>query len=62
MPRSALASNMASPRNLSLGFEYDHLFMGNKDVLFASGFSDQINENVNLYLARLNYKFGGPYY
>ena len=47
--------------NLSLGFEYNHLFMGNKDVIFASGFSDQINENVNLYLVRLNYRFGGPY-
>jgi outer membrane immunogenic protein len=47
--------------NLSFGFEYNHLFMGNKDVIFASGFSDQINENVNLYLARLNYRFGGPY-
>jgi outer membrane immunogenic protein len=47
--------------NLSFGVEYNHLFMGNKDVAFVSGFSDQINANVNLYLARLNYKFGGPY-
>jgi hypothetical protein len=30
-------------------------------VTFVSGFSDHINENVDLYLARLNYKFGGPY-
>ena len=46
--------------NLSLGLEYDHLFMGTNDVLFASGTGDQIKENVDLITARLNYKFGGP--
>jgi len=46
--------------NLSLGVEYDHLFMGNNDVTFVSGLGDHINENVDLFLARLNYKFGGP--
>jgi outer membrane immunogenic protein len=46
--------------NWSLGLEYDHLFMGNNDVIFFSGTSDHIKENVDLFTARINYKFGGP--
>ena len=47
--------------NWSLGFEYNHLFMGNRDVIFfPDGFGDHIKENVDLFTARLNYKFGGP--
>jgi outer membrane immunogenic protein len=48
--------------NWSLGFEYDHLFMGNRDVNSATGFliADHITEDVDLFTARLNYKFGGP--
>ena len=46
--------------NLSLGFEYDHLFMGGNDVAFASGAIDHIKQDVDLFTARLNYKFGGP--
>jgi len=46
----------------SLGFEYDHLFMGNNDVVSNSGFliADHIKEDVDLFTARVNYKFGGP--
>ena len=57
----APASNTPS-RNWSLGFEYDHLFMGNKDINSATGFliADHIEEDVDLFSARLNYKFGGP--
>jgi outer membrane immunogenic protein len=46
----------------SLGFEYDHLFMGNRDVSSPTGFliADHIKEDVDLFTARLNYKFGGP--
>jgi outer membrane immunogenic protein len=48
--------------NWSLGFEYDHLFMGNRDVNSATGFliADHIKEDADLFTARLNYKFGGP--
>ena len=49
----------------SLGFEYDHLFMGNRDVNFTfvgGGFdgSDHIKQDVDLFTVRVNYKFGGP--
>jgi outer membrane immunogenic protein len=46
----------------SLGFEYDHMFMGNHDVNSNSGFliADHIKEDVDLFTVRLNYKFGGP--
>ena len=48
--------------NWSVGFEYDHLFMGNRDVNSATGFliADHIKEDVDLFTARVNYKFGGP--
>jgi outer membrane immunogenic protein len=47
--------------NWSLGFEYDHLFMGNKDVNSGFGIvADHIKEDVDLFTARLNYRFGGP--
>jgi outer membrane immunogenic protein len=47
--------------NWSLGFEYDHLFMGNNDVVSSAGFiADHIKEDVDLFTARIDYKFGGP--
>jgi outer membrane immunogenic protein len=48
--------------NWSIGFQYDHLFMGNRDVNSATGFliTDHVKEDVDIFTARLNYKFGGP--
>lgn len=50
----------------SLGFEYDHLFMGNRLAAFntpgpAPAFdgSDRISQDVDIGLVRLNYRFGG---
>jgi outer membrane immunogenic protein len=36
--------------------------MGNRDVNSATGFliADHVKEDVDLFTARLNYKFGGP--
>ena len=51
--------------NWSVGVEYDHLFMGsstNNFVGVAGAFagSDNIKQDVDLFTARVNYKFGGP--
>jgi outer membrane immunogenic protein len=48
--------------NWIIGFQYDHLFMGNRDVVSPSAFliADHIKEDVDLFLVRANYKFGGP--
>jgi outer membrane immunogenic protein len=46
--------------NWSVGFEYDHLFMGTKDVNDGVFVTDNIKQDVDLFTARLNYKFGGP--
>ena len=51
--------------NWSVGVEYDHLFMGTRDVSFATvagvfDGTDRIRQDVDLFTARLNYKFGGP--
>jgi outer membrane immunogenic protein len=53
--------------NWSLGLEYDHLFMGNRDVTFATlgavpvaSRTDRIRQDVDLVTLRLNYRFGGP--
>ena len=46
--------------NWSVGVEYNHIFLGGKDIAFASGAVDHIKQDVDMGLVRLNYKFGGP--
>jgi outer membrane immunogenic protein len=46
--------------NWSLGVEYDHLFMDRQTISFGALGSDSIKQDVNLFTARLNYRFGGP--
>jgi outer membrane immunogenic protein len=49
--------------NWSFGVEYDHLFMGSSTNNFATLpvlQSDNIKQDVDLFTARVNYKFGGP--
>jgi outer membrane immunogenic protein len=46
--------------NWSVAFEYDHLFMDRHDVNFPLLQTDSIKQDVDLFTARLNYKFGGP--
>jgi len=57
--------------NWSVGVEYDHLFMGDRDVSFffvgnaglpAGVFAGaaRISQDVDIGLVRLNYRFGGP--
>jgi outer membrane immunogenic protein len=51
--------------NWSIGFEYDHLFMGTRtlnSVTPAGVFSatDRIRQDVDLATVRLNYRWGGP--
>ncbi len=47
--------------NWSLGVEYDHLFLGSRDVAFTGQFLDTIHiqQDVDMGLVRLNYRFGG---
>jgi outer membrane immunogenic protein len=53
-------------QNLSLGVEYDHIFLDNKNLNFAStagatpATSRNIGQDADLGLVRLNYRFGGP--
>ena len=57
--------------NWSVGVEYDHLFMGRRNLTFAatgnSGFTvgavtatDRIRQDVDLATVRVNYRWGGP--
>jgi outer membrane immunogenic protein len=58
--------------NWSVGVEYDHLFMGNRNIGFTStgvlAFapagtqfrSDNIHQDVDMGTVRINYRFGGP--
>ena len=54
--------------NWSAAVEYDHLFMGNRNVSFTSvlppigSFSrtDNIRQDVDLITVRVNYRWGGP--
>jgi outer membrane immunogenic protein len=48
----------------SVGVEYDHLFMGSRDVSFLTpdgvfNGTDHINQDVDMGLVRVNYRFGG---
>ena len=53
--------------NWSFAIEYDHLFMGNRDLTFISvappvgviSRTDRIHQDVDMLTVRLNYKFGG---
>ncbi|MBR0839586.1 porin family protein [Bradyrhizobium liaoningense] len=48
-------------QNWSVGVEYNHIFLSDKDVTFALVPStDRIRQDVDMGLVRLNYKFGGP--
>ncbi len=52
--------------NWSVGVEYDHLFMGNRNVTFTAtpggAFSrtDNIRQDVDMGTVRVNYRWGGP--
>jgi outer membrane immunogenic protein len=53
--------------NWSLAIEYDHLFMGDRDVSltfttppFGIARRDTIRQDVDMVTARINYRFGGP--
>jgi outer membrane immunogenic protein len=51
--------------NWSVGFEYDHIFLGNRDRDFftpAGVFdgTDRISQGVDMGLVRVNYRWGGP--
>ena len=47
--------------NWSVGVEYNHIFLQDKNVTFALVPStDRVRQDVDMGLVRLNYKFGGP--
>jgi outer membrane immunogenic protein len=56
--------------NWSFGLEYDHLFMGTRDIAFTANSgnfgvpsatrTDRIHQDVDLITARINYRWGGP--
>jgi outer membrane immunogenic protein len=47
--------------NWSVGVEYNHIFLQDKDVTFTGLIgTDRIRQDVDMGLVRLNYKFGGP--
>ena len=50
--------------NWSVGVEYDHMFMGTSTINFTpAGLpagADSIKQDVDMFTARINYKFGGP--
>ena len=51
--------------NWSVGFEYDHLFMGTRNVTFTTpaglfSATDRIRQDVDIGLVRINYRWGGP--
>ena len=60
--RSASASSTPSRRTGRLVVEYNHMFMGNRDVTFAPApnVTDRIRLDTDVFTGRINYRFGGP--
>jgi outer membrane immunogenic protein len=50
--------------NWSVGVEYDHIFLGDRNVGFTSAGAfvqtERVRQDVDMGLVRLNYRFGGP--
>ena len=51
--------------NWSVGVEYDHMFMGDRNLTFTTPIGlvstvDRVRQDVDVVTARVNYKFGGP--
>jgi outer membrane immunogenic protein len=51
--------------NWSFGVEYNHLFMGDRDITLTDGAglisrTDSISQDVDMVTARINYRWGGP--
>jgi outer membrane immunogenic protein len=54
--------------NWSLALEYDHLFMGDRDVAMiydpafvaALNHNERIRQDIDMFTARINYRFGAP--
>lgn len=46
--------------NWSFGVEYDHVFMGRRDITFSSAAVDSIRQDLDVVTARINYRWGGP--
>ena len=51
-------------QNRSIGIEYDHLFLGHRNLTFTTpaGLTGnwRIGQDFDIGLVRLNYRFGGP--
>jgi outer membrane immunogenic protein len=53
-------------RNWSVGAEYEHIFMGNKNLNFsgvpagAATRTDTVGQDVDMATVRVNYRWGGP--
>jgi len=52
--------------NWSVGFEYDHAFMGTTDVNFTAtpvaffSRTERVSQDIDMATVRINYRFGGP--
>jgi outer membrane immunogenic protein len=48
--------------NWSFAVEYDHIFLGSKDITFTSPATtvDRIKQDADIVTARINYRWGGP--
>lgn len=50
--------------NWSIGVEYDHAFLGRRDITFSQALLplpvDSIRQDIDVVTARINYRFGGP--
>jgi outer membrane immunogenic protein len=66
-PYAAIGGEYGITPNVSVGFEYGHGFMGTRTLFLHSiaaptviSRADNISQGLDLFTARLNFRFGGP--
>jgi outer membrane immunogenic protein len=59
---AGVGAEWAFTPNWSAGVEYNHMFMGSRDITFAPApnATDRIRLDSDVFTGRINYRFGGP--
>jgi outer membrane immunogenic protein len=59
---AGIGAEYAFTPNWSAGLEYNHMFMGRKDIAFSPlpNVAERIKLDSDVFTGRINYRFGGP--
>lgn len=58
-PAAGVGFEMAFTDHVSIAGEYNHVFLGKRDITFTSGDVYRLREDLDVFSVRLNYRFAG---